>query len=158
LKALSNETRFELKMGQHLERAQAPAIAHRGFMVVAKFNAEGPDGVIVAQGGTSRGYTLFLKDGRLTFLVRTSSDIATSIATPETITGSHTALAQFESDGKLTLKLDEQTVGSTKAPGLISAMPVDGLEVGSDAAGQVGPYASDNKFQGSINSVVVELN
>ena len=157
-KALSKETRFELKMGQHLERAGAPAIAQRGFTVSAKFTAEGSEGVVVAQGGTSRGYTLFLKDGKLTFLVRTSSDVATSIATPEKITGSHTALARFESDGKLTLKLDDETVGSTKAPGLISAMPVDGLEVGSDAAGHVGPYASDNKFQGSINSVVVELN
>src|SRR4030095_1940688 len=121
-KGFSKATRFDLKMGQHLDRTQAPAIVERGFTITAKFNVESSDGVIVAQGGTSRGYTLFLREGKLTFLVRTASDAATSIATSESVTGSHAALATFEADGKLTLKLDDQTIASAKAPGLISAM------------------------------------
>jgi arylsulfatase A-like enzyme len=157
-KALSKATRFELKMGQHLDRAQAPAIVERGFTITAKLNVEGSDGVIVAQGGTSRGYSLFLHNGKLTFLVRTASDVTTSIATFETVIGPHAAVARFEIDGKLTLKLDDQTIATAKAPGLISAMPVDGLEVGSDDAGQVGPYSPDNRFRGAIDSVIVELN
>lgn len=77
--------------------------------------------------------------------------------TPETITGSHTASARLEPDGKLTLALDDKTVATGRVPSLIKTMPVNGLEVGSDAAGLVGPYSQDNKFHGTIDSVVIEL-
>ena len=36
-------------------------------------------------------------------------------------------------------------------------MPVDGLEVGSDQAGLVGPYPADNQFHGTIESVRIDL-
>ena len=154
---LSKETRFDLKMGAHLDRAEAPAIAGRGFTVTAKFDAKTPNGVIVAQGGVARGYTLFLKDGRLTFLLRTADEQAASIATQEAVAGMHSAVARVEQDGKLTLTLDGKPVATGKAPGLIKTMPVDGLDVGSDQAGLVGPYPDENRFGGTIESVRIEL-
>ena len=154
--ALSKETHFKLKMGDHLGRSQEPAIVERGFTITAKFNSESPNGVIVAQGGASRGYTLFLKDGKLTFLVRTAGE-ATSIFTPGAIIGSHVAVARFEVDGKMTLTLDEKLVATARTPGPIKTMPVDGLDVGSDTGGLVGPYSKENKFQGEIESLVIEL-
>ena len=153
----SKETHFSLKMGDHLDRTKAPVIAGRGFTINAKFDAQGSSGVVVAQGGTARGYTLFLQDGKLTFLVRTSEDTATSIATSEPVTGSHTAIARLEADGKLTLALDDKAVATGKAPELIKTMPADGLEVGRDAAGGVGPYSNENKFRGVVESVEIEL-
>jgi arylsulfatase len=156
-KGLSTKTRFQLQMGAHLDRSEAPVITGRGFTITAKFNAQASNGVIIAHGGSSRGYTLFLQDGKLTFLLRTTAEVATSIATAERVTESHTAIARVEPYGKLTLSLDDKPVASAKAPGLIKTMPVDGLEVGSDAGGMVGPYSSDNKFDGSIDSVVIEL-
>jgi len=114
--------------------------------------------VIVAQGGSARGYSLFLQDGKLIFLVRTSANEPTSIANSENIIGSHTAIARLEADGKMTVMLDDKTVATGKAPGLIKAMPVDGLQVGSDEGGLVGPYSSENKFNGSIDSVLIDLN
>jgi arylsulfatase len=155
-KALSKETRFNLQMGAQLNRSQAPAISGRGFTITAKFKADAPNGVIVAQGGVARGYSLFLQDGKLTFLLRTA-DETTGSATLENVTGSHTAIARAAADGKLTLTLDDNRVATGKAPGLIKTMPVDGLEVGSDAGGLVGPYSQDNKFHGSIDSVLIEL-
>ena len=92
------------------------------------------------------------------FLVRTSSDAATSVGTSETITGSHAAFARLEPDGKLSLTLDGKNVANDQAPDLIEAMPVDGLQVGSDEAGLVGLYSSENKFNGSIDSVLIDLN
>jgi spore germination protein YaaH len=144
-------------MDDHLRRAQAPDIAGRAFTITATFDAKAPQGVIVAQGGTSRGYTLFLQDGKLTFLVRTA-DQTTSVATREPVTGAHTAVATFDKSGALSLTLDSQPALSAKAPGLIEVTPVDGLDVGSDTGGTVGPYSGENKFQGPIDSVKIELN
>ncbi|HEY5910981.1 MAG TPA: arylsulfatase [Verrucomicrobiae bacterium] len=154
----SKETRFALKMGDHLERAKAPAIAGRGFTITANFDARKPDqnGVIVAQGGTAHGYTLFLERGKLTFLVRAAGE-ATSISAPEKVEGVHTAVARLQRDGTVTLTLDGKTVGGGKAPGLVTSMPVDGLDVGCDTAGAVGPYSGENSFEGRIESVVVAL-
>jgi hypothetical protein len=144
-------------MDDHLRRAAAPNIAGRAFTITATFDAKAPQGVIVAQGGTARGYTLFLQDGKLTFLIR-EADQTTSVATREPVNGAHTAVATFDKSGTLTLALDGQPAGSAKAPALIDTMPVDGLDVGSDTAGAVGPYSGENKFQGTIESVKIELN
>ena len=156
-KALSRETRFDLKMGAHLERNQAPAIVNRGFTITAKFSGKETNGVLVAQGGIARGYALFLQDGKLTFLYRLSTENAVSIATTESVSGAHTAVAKIDADGKMSLSLDDKIVATGKAPELIRTMPVDGLEVGSDAAGQVGPYSDENNFHGQIDSVRIQL-
>jgi len=154
--ALSKETKFDLKMGDHLDRSQAPAIGGRGFTITATFDAQASQGVIVAQGGAARGYTLFLQDGKLVFGLRAGGDF-TSIATREPATGAHTAVARLARDGALSLVLDRQPSVTGKAPGIIKEMPVDGLEVGSDEAGQVGPYPAENRFRGTIESVRIEL-
>ena len=156
-KALSSkETRFNLKQGDHLEREKSPNVNGRGFTLTADFDAKGPDGVIVAQGGSTHGYALLLQQGKLTFLVRVAGK-ATSIATTETVSGPHTALAQVTTDGTMTLKLDQKVVAQGKAPSTLTAMPVDGLDVGSDTGGLVGDYSAASSFIGNIKSVTVEL-
>ena len=154
--ALSQETRFALKNGEHLQRAQAPAVAKRGFTITAQFNAEAPNGVIVAQGGTAQGYALFLREGKLTFLVRSGAQ-ATSVTTASNVTGAHTAVARLGFDGALSLSLDGQPALTGKARGPLATMPIDGLDVGSDEKGLVGPYTVDNGFHGAIESVLIEL-
>jgi arylsulfatase A-like enzyme len=153
---LSKETHFTLKMGDHLDRARAPAIAGRSFTITARFNAQAAQGVVVAQGGTARGYTLFLQDRKLVFLVRTAGQTS-NVSTREPVTGAHTAVARLAPDGALTLALDGQPAVTGKAPALIESMPADGLEVGSDQAGLVGPYPADNQFRGTIASVGIVL-
>lgn len=153
----SGETRFALKAGDHLARSNAPAIAGRGFTLTAKFDLQAArNGVIVAQGGSAHGYSLFLADGKLTFLVRSAKGIAT-VATPEAVAGAHTAVARLDAGGGLTLTLDGHLVGKASGRGPIAAMPVDGLDVGSDEGGAVGPYRAPNKFGGQVETVIVEL-
>lgn len=153
----SNQTRFELKAGEHLSRAEAPAIARRGFTITAKFDtAAAKDGVIVAQGGSAMGYALYLAEGKLHFIVRSRAGPATA-STTATVTGAHTAVARLDATGALTLALDGQPPDSAKTRGPIGAMPLDGLDVGSDDGGAVGPYSSPNKFAGIIESITIEL-
>jgi arylsulfatase len=154
---ISHETRFSLKAGDHLDRDEAPAIAGRGFTVTAKFDTgSARDGVLVAQGGSTLGYALFLADGKLIFLVRSRAGV-TSAATAGAITGAHTAVARLDASGALSLTLDDQRATSAKAGSLIATSPADGLDVGADEGGAVGPYRVPNKFSGMIESVTLEL-
>jgi hypothetical protein len=65
-----------------------------------------------------------------------SSEEAVSIATTETVSGAHTAIVKVEVDGKMSLTLDDKIVATSKAPGLIKTMPVDGIEVGRMSPGR----------------------
>jgi arylsulfatase len=155
--ALSKETRFVLKAGDHLDRADAPAIARRGFTITASFNNNGAkDGVLVAQGGTAHGYALFLADGKLCFMVRSSTGAATATATLSR-NGTHKAVAHFDGKKGLSLTLDDQPETSATARGPVNTMPVDGLDIGADNGGAVGPYSTPNKFTGRIESMIIEL-
>ena len=155
--AASKERRFTLKAGEHLDGAGAPAIAGRAFTLTAKFDTGGAkDGVIVAQGGSSLGCALFLADGKLHFVVRSRAGVATA-STPVVVTGPHTAIARLDADGTLTLQLDAQPFVTAATRGLITDMPADGLDVGSDEGGAVGPYSTPNKFAGTIEFITIEL-
>lgn len=154
---LSQERRFVLKAGDRLSREQAPAIAGRAFTITAKFDTGvARNGVIVAQGGTANGFALYLVDGKLHFIVRSSAGIGAA-STTITVAGAHTAIARLDVNGALTLKLDGQIAGTASTHGPISAMPVDGLDVGADTGGAVGSYRAPNPFTGAIQSVVIEL-
>ncbi len=155
--SFSKERRFVLKSGEHLARDKSPAIAGRAFTITAKFDpGNAKNGVIVAQGGNAHGYTLYLADGKLTFLVRSAGEVA-SVTTSAAVSGPHTAIARLDAKGTLTLALNNDPAATVASRVIITAMPVDGLDVGSDAAGAVGPYKAPNSFAGTIESVVVEL-
>lgn len=155
--ALSQERRFVLKSGDHLARDKSPAIAGRAFTITAKFDtAQAKTGVIVAQGGSAHGYTLFIADGKLTFLARSGPAVG-SVTTPAAIAGPHTATARLDAQGTLSLAIDDQPAAVAATHVTIVAMPVDGLDVGSDTGGAVGPYRAPNEFAGKIESVEIEL-
>jgi arylsulfatase len=152
----SRESKFVLKQDQHLDSEDAPAIAERGIRITARIDAQKPNGVIVAQGGTANGYALYLKQGKPVFVVRTNNK-PHSITAASELKGSHEVAAQLKADGALSLIVDGQPVAEGKAPGTIPKLPVDGLDVGSDDAGLVGDYSEQNAFGGTIESVTIEL-
>lgn len=146
-----------LKAGDHLARKEAPAIARRTFTITAKFDTGlATNGVLVAQGGSALGYALYLADGRLHFTVRSRAKVITA-STASVVTGAHTAVARLDAKGALTLTLDGQPSANANASGPVGAMPVDGLDVGADTGGAVGPYRGPNPFGGTIESVLIEL-
>jgi arylsulfatase len=152
----SPQRRFDLKAGARLARDQAPAIAGRAFTITVKFDpGAATNGVLVAQGGSALGYALYLAQGKLTFIVRSRAAVATASAA--LAAGPQTALARLDTNGVLTLSLDGQPPARARLNGLIAAMPVDGLDVGADTGGAVGPYAPPHPFTGTIESVTIEL-
>ena len=155
---LNAQERFTLRSGMHLERAQAPAIQAKPFRIEATFEAkdDNADGVIVAQGGTAQGFTLFFKAGRPLFLVR-SGDGVSRIEGPQLTPGEHSLTARIDAKGTLTLDVDGKPAATPVKGQLVSRMPTDGLDVGSDKGAAVGPYASPHPYSGRIKSVVIAI-
>ena len=155
-KGLSQKTLFELTAGQKLPQEQAPNVAGKAFTVTATFEAGG-DGVIVAQGGSSLGYVLYVADGKPAVATRHNGKLTAVAAAEKLPAGLATVTAALAKDGKLTLGVGGKEVASGKAPGPIPATPIDGLEVGRDEKGAVGEYDAPNPFPGRIESVRIEI-
>jgi arylsulfatase len=154
----SARTRFALKGGDHLDRTEAPAVQGRAFTVKATFEVgeSRPDGVIVAQGGAAQGFSLFMKASRPHFAVRSGDDVH-QIDGPPLSPGEHTVTARIDAGGELTLEVDKLTPADPVPGKLLTRMPADGLDVGRDSAGAVGPYTTPFPYAGSIKAVVIEI-
>ena len=151
------KTRFELKAGDQLARADSPAIENRPFTIHAVVETHGANGVIVAQGGIGSGFSLYVDDGRPVFITRHQGPSAEARGTDNLPDGEAILDAALTPDGVIRLSVNGQRVGEAKAPGLIPVRPGDGLQVGEDADHPVTDYTPPNPFRGVIRQVVIEL-
>ena len=144
----SNMIRFEKPAS--LNPANTP------LAVEAWVNAASARGVVLAHGGPSVGYALWIKAGRPQFSVRTSSESLTTVEAKQRITGNWTHLVGVL-QGNLELKLyvDGELKSEGKVDKLIPSNPAQGLEVGADDQGSVADYAAPNAIQGVIDEVRV---
>lgn len=151
----SKKTTFKLKAGQHLATGKAPAVANRAFNVTAQVSGLPADGVVVAQGGTNLGWSLYVKGSQLTFAVRKGGKmIVARAALPK---GSSHLLKASVHEDRIVLAAGEQELSSTKCSPLIGEHPIDGLEVGRDEGGLVGDYKAENNFGGEVKSLTIVL-
>ncbi len=109
-----------------------------------------PDGVILARGGKTAGYALWLKQGRPVFTV-TLENKAYSVEAPEAVAGWVT-LAGCLSEKRITLSVDGTVVGERAVPGLLGRDPNDAMQIGADLGSPV-ITPSPPKFQGAVERV-----
>jgi len=152
----SKETHFELGHGDKLERFRAPNVAGKAVRVSATATVRG-DGVLVAQGGSSLGWSLYVKDGHLTFATRHGGKLTVAQAKEPLGRGRVEAGAHLARDGTITVEVAGKEAARAKAPGPIPEMPLDGLEVGRDNKGAVGDYDEPNPLKGKVETVVIDL-
>lgn len=147
---------FRLKAGAVLAGAQRPDVAGRELRINAKISEWADNGVIVSQGGTGMGYSLYAKDGKPVFALRLEGKLY-SAQLPDTLKGGEAANlnARLMRDGTLVLRANKTKPARASAPGLLPSVPVDELVVGSDTKGLVGEYGADFKFAGKIDEVVI---
>jgi arylsulfatase len=150
-----------------LPRSGSPDVRNRSHRITARITvpSTGAEGVIVASGGESGGYTLCLLDGRLHYAINhleRAHYVATSAAPVDP--GPHEVVVEFASDGAnagaARLVLDGAVVGAVDIGGtnLITYAVAEGFEVGSDSVTPVWPrYRSPFAFSGTIHEVVLEL-
>ncbi len=60
----------QLKSGDAVDSASTPAINDRPFTVSFDVETDQTNAVLVAQGGVSAGFSVYLREGRLVFAVR----------------------------------------------------------------------------------------
>ena len=63
---------LNLKADEDIAGTKAPMIVGRAITITATLDKVGPEGVIVAQGGSTCGYTLYMQQGRLYFTANAS--------------------------------------------------------------------------------------
>jgi arylsulfatase A-like enzyme len=148
---LSKKKRFLLSGGDDLPRESSPNVAERPFTATIDITVAGDEGVLLAQGGSTAGYSLYLAESRLWFAVRLNGELSVVEGHAPTSTGE--LRMDFRKDGSIQVQMDGRKLLAGTVPGLMTTMPIDGLQVGRDDGGQVGEYAAEFAFEGKIGKV-----
>jgi arylsulfatase A-like enzyme len=145
----------QLKPGDVIAGADAPSVEKKAFTVSCEFETVQKDTVVVSHGGIAVGYSLFLKEGRVAFAVRTGADSVTEIVAPAAVSGRLNVAASLAAGGAMTLTVNGAAVAAGKAPGLLGRQPAEDFCVGHDAAKPVTAYAAIAPFKGTIINLKV---
>lgn len=122
------------------------------WTVEATLTADKPEGVILARGGASFGYSLSLEGGKPVFLVA-SEGKRSQVVGPESIVGRKVVVqGQITADQKLVLRLDAREVARGPLHAFITSDPNNPMELGGDADSKVAGRDLPN-FVGTLSRV-----
>lgn len=151
------QKKFALKSGQSLPSEDAPFVQRKAFSIKATVSKLGDSGAIVAQGGDAHGYALYVEDGSVFFCTCHNGKV-TVIPAGRPANDRDQHVIDVVLKGKnVTISMDGKQVAKSKLPSTLVEQPIDGLQVGSDTGGTVGDYDAPFKFDGEINSVLIEI-
>ncbi len=144
-----SESRVSVKKSASLNPANRP------LTVEARIKADHSTGVILAHGGNSAGYALFLDQGRPTFAIRAAGALS-QVQAKNRIANQWTHLAGVLTEDKvLKIYVNGILVGTEQAAALIPGNPAEGMEIGADEGSNVGDYVDRFGFSGLIDEVRV---
>lgn len=152
----SRKKEFHLKHGDELDQASSPRIARRSFHIEAAVESREGDGVLVSQGGSRVGYSLYVNDGRPVFAMR-NHGVLQLVNGPAILPKSPFKVAvAIAKSGTVTLTVNGTDSVSAEHE-VMYDMPTEGLQVGKDLKAPVGVYQSPNEFHGKIDAVHIHL-
>ena len=152
----------------HLPNSLAPNTINRSYTITAYVNipAGGAEGVLVAQGGLTAGYSLFLKSGRPTYTYRYFNRQLTTIAGSKPLAvGPVVIRLEFVYDGgglgkgaTAALFVNGMKVGEARIPQTVSVSYSfdETFDTGQDTSTPVGDYDAPFKFTGSIQKIEID--
>jgi len=150
---------FHKGMG-HIPTDIAPDLRARSYRIEAHATVtEGDEGVLIAHGDATCGYSLYLKDGRLHFDVNVGEHQIVSSDAPVpagehlfSVHVAHGAPVQAE------LRCDGAPIGSgTIRFGFVNFISWSGLDIGHDRSSPVSRYEAPFAFTGELTKVVVTI-
>lgn len=170
----AGRTHFVYHEGARLIPSTAtPQLAGRAHKITAEVTIpdSGAEGVIMAQGGRQGGYTLYIKDGRMTYETNAYGHMSGSLVSSEALTPGKAEIvvevtpAESDRGGQpgarqsfpmmAHLIVNGNTAGEMKVR---MAPSSDTLDIGSDLVSPVSPkYALPFAFTGKIESVTIDL-
>lgn len=150
----SKKKRFSFGPEARVAREQSPMIQNKSFRINAVLADPGTSGVIVAQGGTAAGYSIYQADGQLHFAARTQGELFTfSGKAPQ----KGTIRCDVTKEGNVTIRQNGSVLLEGSVAGGLDSMPIDGLQVGIDTGGLVGEYPEAFGYDGDIQEVRVAI-
>ncbi len=147
---------FNLKPGDKFTSETSPDIAHRSFKISATLEKYPATGVILAQGGSNHGWSLYLKDKHLHFTVRRGGKPKT--ASIEVTAGSKASFEVLVDEKGVTLRSDGEFNTIESGNFRLSTQPIDSLEIAQDKGGIVGDYGEGFKLTVPLESATITLN
>ena len=153
----SKKKAFNLDANTNLTKELSPMIRKKPFEVEVHIEEQG-EGILVAQGGDTHGWALFIRDNVLHFTLSLGGKIETIKADKELTEKEGKIIATLNPDGIVELFAGTRKLGSGKVSSLVKEMPIDGLQVGRDEGGTVGDYKDAFDFDGRIKKVRIRLN
>ncbi|MBN2450214.1 MAG: sulfatase-like hydrolase/transferase [Lentisphaeria bacterium] len=136
-----------------IEVPNAPSLnpARRDWTVEAWARAWG-DGVLVARGGASLGYMLFVRDGRPAFGVRDDNGFTVAQGT-ETVTDTWAHLVGVVAGTEIHLYVNGRKVAAAPLPGGIDRDPNDAMQIGGDSGSPIEEELSGKGFRGLLRKL-----
>ncbi|MFI5032686.1 MAG: arylsulfatase [Reyranellales bacterium] len=150
---------FHAGMG-HVPTDVAPDVRSRTYTIEADARVEaGSEGVLIAHGDMTCGYSLYIKDGRLTYDMNVGGAhhvIASDRPVPEG--NRRLGLRMRRNNGRnvATLLIDGEAAGGfDEQLGFIAFISWSGLDIGRDRGSPVSHYEAPFEFTGKLRKVTV---
>ena len=153
---------FHPGMG-HLPADVAPDVRSRSYVIEAEavIPPAGAEGVLLAHGDATCGYSFYVRDGRLHHTLNVGGALATVSSAGPIPPGLRKLALRCRqgADGRtFTLAVDGQVVGEVKTHiGFATFISWSGLDIGRDRGSPVAPYAAPFTFTGKLRRVVVTM-
>jgi arylsulfatase A-like enzyme len=153
----------------HLYLSMTPQYENRSHTITARIDVPsgGANGVLMADGGSGGGFSLYLKDGKPMYTYNFFERSVTTIAAPTALPpGPAKIVLQFNYDGggrgkgaEAKLFVNDVEVGSARLPQTVSVAFSfeDTFDVGEDSASPVGDYDAPFSFTGRIDRIDLDL-
>jgi len=152
---------FHAGMG-HLPTDVAPDVRARSFVIEADILAEaGTEGVLIAHGDATCGYTLFVRDHRLIYDMNVGGRHAMAISDQAIPPGHRRLGVAVHSEPErriITLTIDGKAAGSAETTlAFRNFVSWSGLDIGRDRGSPVADYAAPFEFTGVLKKVIVTM-
>jgi arylsulfatase len=153
---------FHKGMG-HVPTDVAPDVRSRSYRIEADVRvAAGDEGVLIAHGDMTSGYSLYLKDGRLVHDLNIGGTHAVVVSDRPVEPGHHllgVAVRPGPEGRRIVLLIDGVPAGEITTPlGFHTLISWSGLDIGLDRGSPVGDYAAPFAFTGLLRKVTVTMN
>jgi arylsulfatase A-like enzyme len=129
-KVVDNGREFDGKGYVSVEKSPSLDPSAGAFAIEATFRADAPDGIVLARGGKSSGYALYLVEGKPTFTYL--GDARKTIAGKKSIEGRKVVVTARVTDGQMELLVDGKEVAQTKLRKFLERDPNDVMQIGAD--------------------------
>jgi arylsulfatase len=147
----------------HVPTDVAPDVRSRTYTIEADARIDGTntEGVLIAHGDMTCGYSLYLKDGRLTYDMNIGGVHHVAVSDRPVPAGNRKLGLRMRRDkghNIATLLIDgEPSGGFTSQLGFISFISWSGLDIGRDRGSPVSHYEAPFAFTGELRKVTFTL-